>query len=236
MEFNEKDAEVVKLLTQLKNAEGGYPVEMMALRRQNYMKQVAGLGIGLGAAGALKQIVKAGGGSSIPPAASTLLETILIVAIVAEAGAVALINREKFMDLFRTISTQPRVEEVISTPIEAASPLTELVVPITFEPTMTAITVTPAGTPSPVFLFVTSEAASDSEGTTSHQAVSTPNPQDNNGNQYGLTPKPERTVGPGNGSGGGNGGGGNGGGTNRSETNGGGNDNGGQDPPGNKDR
>lgn len=212
MEFNEKDAEVIKLLTQLKNAEGGYPVEMMALRRQSYLKQLAGLGVGLGAAGALKHALKGGGGSAIPPAASTLLETILIVAIVAEAAAVTLINREKLTDLILSISNQPTVEEVVSTPIEMASPLTELVLPTTVEPTVTVttVTVTPLATPSAALLSITSVSGSENQGSTL-QAVSTPNVQENNGNQYGLTPKPERTKDPrGNGDDGDGGNGGNG--------------------------
>lgn len=235
MDFDEKDAEVIKLLTQLKNSEGGYPMEMMVSRRQSYIQQLAGLGIGVGAAGALKEVIKGGGGSAIPPVAGTLLETILIVAIVAEGAAVALMNRDKLTDLLNTITNQPRVEEVVNTPIEAASPFTELVVPTTFEPTMTG-TVTPVGTPSPVFLFVTRDAASDHEDS-SHQAVSTPNPQDDNGNHYGLTPKPERTVGPSNGGSGGNDGGGGGGnndggnGGGSGGGNGGGNNQGGQNRP-----
>jgi hypothetical protein len=198
MEFDEKDAEVIQLLTQLKNVEGGYPVEMMAVRRQRYMKQLAGLGVGLGAADALKHTLRGGGGSAIPPIASTLLETILIVAIVAEAAAVTLINREKLTDLILSISNQPTVEQVVSTPIEIAGPLTELAISTIVEPTVTVttVTVTPLATSSPALLSITSVPGFENGGSTL-QAVSTPNVQDNNGNQYGLTPKPERTKDPG---------------------------------------
>jgi hypothetical protein len=192
MEFDETDNEVIKLLTQLKNAEGAYPAEMMASRRQSYMNQIAGLGIGAGAAGVLKHVVKGGGGSAVPPIASTLLETALIIAIVAEAGAVAFINRQKVSELFRTISAQPKVETV-STPLEIASPLVELKLTSTLYVTETA---TPIGTPSPA-IFSSTTVASDDENTQSNATPSVSN--GNNGNHYGQTPEPSRTKDPGKG-------------------------------------
>lgn len=194
MEFDEKDNQVINILTKLKDAEGGYPVEMMAARRQTYIKQLTAMGIGTGAAAALKSAAKAGGGgSSIPPVASTLLETVLIVAIVAEAAAVAFINREKVNELVRTLSrsNQPTVEEVVNVPDATDLPVVLPEMTLTFELTGTP---TPSGTPTPGLLL----AGESTEDQDSAQANSTPDPNENNGNQYGLTPKPERTKEPGN--------------------------------------
>lgn len=205
MEIDEIDDDVIKLLTKLREAEGNYPVEMMSLRRQGYVKQIAALGIGAGAGAALNAAAKGAGGSSIPPIVSTILETALIVAIVAEAGFVAIINRDRVTELFRTISSQSTTEQV-SPPPDVAAPLIEpSVVVMTAEPTeLVTETSTGVGTPAPAMLFMT-EADNPEDGD-GPQANSTPDPNndndnsDNNGNHYGQTPIPERTKESGGGS------------------------------------
>jgi hypothetical protein len=194
MEFDSKDNEIVKLLTKLKNANGSYPKEMLALRRQGYLKQVAEISGGAALALGLRNTIKTTGGSGGATTAGTLLETLLVVAIVAEASTVAYFYRDKVAELFRNSSNAPRVEEVSNPPV-IPSPIPEF--ELTISPVVTE-TQTPVGTPTPS-LDLAAEATDqgNSQGSGqesgSSQAVSTPNPNENNGNQYGLTPKPERT-------------------------------------------
>jgi hypothetical protein len=194
MEFEEQDDEVIGLLSKLKEIEGTYPPEMMASRRQSFVKEIAALGIGAGAAIALKEGAKAAGGSSIPPIASTIVETALIIAIVAEAGFVAVVNRHKVLDLFRTFSAEPTVEQVTAPPDSSLPLIQPAEINVTVEPTMAAATPGAALTPSPDLLFVTGAAEGAEEaGDAGVQANGTPEPNGNNGNHYGQTPIPERT-------------------------------------------
>lgn len=194
MEFDEKD-EVIQILTKMKNANGAYPPDMLAARRQDYLKQMAELGIGVGAGTALKQALQNGSGASAPAAGplSTLLETVLVIAIVAEAGAVAYINRSKLINLFQSNTKNPTAVEVTTAPA-LISPLIEI--SFTSTPILTE-TVTPIGTPSPS-LLANPLQPTDNSSAAGSQANATPDPTGNNGNQYGLTPKPERTKKPGN--------------------------------------
>ena len=199
MEIDSKDNEVVHLLKKLKEANGGYPQEMFALRRQGYLRQVAEIGGGAGLAWGLRNTIKSAKGSAVPPIAGTLLEALLVVAIVAEAGTVAYFYRDKLADLFQSLSKSPRVEEVSNPPV-VTSPIPEF--ELTVSPVVTE-TETPVGTPSlDLAAQATNQGANQgaNQGSGSGQAVSTPtpNPNDNNGNQYGLTPKPIRTKEPGN--------------------------------------
>jgi hypothetical protein len=207
MEYNPKDIDVIHLLKKLKDSNGVYPQEMLVSRRQGYLKQVAEIGGGAGLAMGLKNTFKNEGGASSAPAAGTLVEALLLVAIIAEAGAVAYFYRDKMSDFFQSISNSPRVEMVTEMPA-AASPMPALdftstpLIAVTGTITETA---TPSGTPTVVFAAEATqrEDGEDGEGSagTTNPSVSTPNPGNNNtnnGNQYGLTPKPERTREPGN--------------------------------------
>ena len=75
MGIDAKDTDVFQLLQKLKEVNGTYPPDLLAERRQGYVKQVAKIGAGAGLAAALKSTVKTaqGTGTGIPPAASTLL-------------------------------------------------------------------------------------------------------------------------------------------------------------------
>ena len=210
MDFSPKDNEVVKLLTKLKNANGAYPQEMLALRRQGYLKQVAELSGGLGLVVGLRNVLKNAGGSRGTTTTGALLETLLVIAIVAEASTVAYFYRDKLAELFRSSSNAPRVEEISNPPVMIESPFPTF--ELTLSPVVTETeTETPVSTPS-LSLELAAEptdqgngqesVAGSEEGSGSNQAVSTPNPNnpnnpndnnDNNGNHYGQTPKPERT-------------------------------------------
>lgn len=217
MDYDEQDIEVIRVLSKLKEAESPYPADMMASRRQRFVKHIAALGLGTGAALAIKEGAKAAGGSSIPPVAGTILETALIVAIVVEASVVAFVHRDKVLDSFRTISGQPTVQQVTDAP-DSSRPLlspTELI-PTAFivtaesvlEPTNVTATATAFETPSPETLVVTDTAPQAGADISGAQVNSTPVPNgnntnnSNNGNHYGQTPLPERTKDNGNNGGG----------------------------------
>lgn len=197
MELDPKDYDVVKLLTKLKTSNGAYPPDLLTPRRQNYLRRVAEIGLGFGVAPGLKTTVrsgeKAGGLSSVT--AGGLIEAALVVAIVAEAGTAAYIYRNRIAEVIQSYASQPQVVEVTSPPETEFSPRLPLVV--SEEPADVSVTPettnTPSGTPVP------GTAANNNQDNQDNQAVSTPDPNDNNGNQYGLTPKPDRTIEPGGG-------------------------------------
>jgi hypothetical protein len=203
MGINTKDTDVLQLLKQLKNANGPYPQELLAARRQGYLKQVAEISGGVGLAAALRTTVKSAQGSGSLPAAGTLLEGLLVVAIVAEASTVAYFYRDKIRDLYQSITNSPRVEEVSSPPV-LPSPIADFEFTVTPMPTGTVtVTETPVITPSLLSGQPTQnngngtgEGTSASASGSTSEAVATEEPHEDNGNHYGLTPKPERTIEP----------------------------------------
>ena len=206
MAFDQQDVDIFQLLKKLKHANGAYPQDLLASRRQMYLKQVAEFGGGVGLAAALKTTAKnAGKAVGLPPAAGTLLESLLAVAIVAEAGTVTYLYRDKIKELFQSITNSPKVEQVTNPPV-LSSPIPGVEISLSLTPVASdteAITETaiPDVTPSLLAEQPTNGATSQGSSTTdgdSH-AVSTPAaPQDNNGNHYGQTPRPQRTKDPGN--------------------------------------
>ena len=231
MENLPEEEKVVDLLKKMKTSNGGYPSDMLAARRRTYLKQMANVGLGIGIGAGLKAAAKGAGNGA--GAATTVtgkvLEIALVAAIALEAGTAAYLYRDKIAEAVRSYINQPAAQEVVSSASEdtAAEPtVTEFLV--TPSP---AASGTPTGTPSGTPSSSTSVADSnnqnnDSSGgaNTSINANATPKPGGNQGNQYGLTPKPVRTKddtgGGGNNSGGG---GGSGGGGNNSGGGGGGN-------------
>jgi hypothetical protein len=227
MRSNVQDQEIVRLLTRLKEAERGYPEDLLAARRKHYLEQIGTVGVGLGAAKAVSEAMK---NAKSPPVStsstvtSTLLETVLVVAIVAEAGAVAFLYRDRVADFLRTFNSSARVEEVTPLPVFAASQVsaaatstigststpgvTNTVVMTTISPSPTGTAAGTTETPAPGDIvedinpapgLPTQAVVTQAPPT---QVVSTPVPDDDNddnGNHYGQTPKPERTIEPGNG-------------------------------------
>ena len=213
MEYDEIDSEVVRLLASLRETGSSYPTALLAARRERFVKQIAAFGFGVGAAIVLKETAKAVGGSSIPSVVSTILETALVVAIVAEAGYVAIVHREKILDWFRTISLEPAVEVVATAPDSKDLPGELPVTGPTFVPTIaepvvtvtaTATVVIPPTPPLPVMTVTVNPAAPGGTGDNgdSVQGISTPQPHEDNGNHYGQTPRAERTRQSGGGGGG----------------------------------
>ena len=212
MGINAKDTDVFQLLQQLKDVNGTYPPELLAIRRQGYLKQVAEIGAGAGLAAALKSTVKTaqGTGTGIPPAASTLLESLLVAAIVVEAGTVTYFYRDRLADLYNKITKSPKVEEVANPPV-TPSPFAAANIEFTVTPVFTVTgTVTPISTPSVLAELPTDQQPNGSQSDTNQTtiqsgspAISTPDPNvndpnGNNGNHYGQTPIPVRTKEPGN--------------------------------------
>ena len=200
MGIDAKDNEVLQLLKKLKDANGAYPQDLLALRRQTYLKQVAEIGGAAGLAVGLKTAVKAGKAGSVSSATGTFLEGLLVVAIIAEASTMAYFYRDKISQFFQNFSNQPKVEEVSNPPV-IPSAIVE-VVPTGATPVVTVTgTATPVVTPSLMAVQPTSSSGGNTTGTTAggggSQAVATAEPNGKNGNQYGLTPKPERTKDPG---------------------------------------
>ena len=189
MELNPQDQKVIDLLSKLKDSNGAYPSDILASRRQNYLKQIANVGLGIGIGAGLKNAAKNGNGSgAVATVTSKILEGALIAAIAIEAGTAAYLYREKIADAVRNYTGSSNVQEVASPSNDDTSLSSELV-EITESPSVTVVT--PSGT------VITSATpvpgvAGDNNGT-NVSANATPNPSGNNGNQYGLTPKPERT-------------------------------------------
>ena len=205
MAFDPKNTDVFQLLEKLKGANGAYPPDLFAARRQGYLKQIAQIGGGAGLALALKETAKAakGVGTGLPSAAaSTVLEAILVVAIVAEAGAVGYFYRDKLVELYQRLtgSGSPKVEQVVNPPVPA-SPIPG--VELTPTPVMTE-TATPTDSATAFVEQATHSGTGGQAGPSqdaSQPAVSTPAASENNnnkGNHYGNTPIPERTKDPGN--------------------------------------
>jgi len=190
MELDPQEQIIFDLLAKLKNADGSYPKKLMASRRHIYLDQIANIGLGLGIGAGLQNVAKASkSGASRPPVsaipASSLFETILVAAIIMEAGIAAYTYRDKFAELFTSFSSAPNVEEVApQTAIE--SPLPEIIMSeslsATETPTVTSsITLT---TPS------TGEQPAGNGTSGENIATATPSPNDNNGNHFGQTPRP----------------------------------------------
>ncbi len=141
MEYDPKDNEVIHLLKKLKDSNGAYPSEMLALRRQGYIKQVAQIGAGAGLAFGLRNIARGGqGAAGLSSTAGTFVEALLVVALVAEAGAVTFFYRSKLAEFFRSVTNSPHVQEVSGPPVPS-SPIPEM----TLTPSP-AITLTGTGT------------------------------------------------------------------------------------------
>jgi hypothetical protein len=191
MGFDAQDKEIVRLLTKLKDTDGKYPPDLLAARRHGYLRQMGQMALGIGVGAGLKNAVKSGKTPVLSSATSTVLESALVVAIVAETGTVAYFYRDKLSDFFQTITNEAR--EVTPPPVSTElgiqgvtrSPAVTATLPsltLSVSPTGTELTGTPV--PGPV-----------EDGNTIN-VDSTPAPNGNNGNHYGQTPKPQRTKEP----------------------------------------
>ena len=195
MGFDTQDKEIVRLLTKLKDADGKYPTDLFAARRQRYLKQMGQIGLGMGVGAGLKNAGKVGKAPALASTTSTILESALVVAIVAETGIVAYFYRDKLAEIVQKITKESRVQEVATSPspvhagqvIQGVNPSPAIIstlpsTTLSASPTI----IEPSSTPIPNLV----------EQNNSVNASSTPSPNVNNGNHYGQTPKPQRTKEP----------------------------------------
>ena len=209
MELYSDDKRVFELLSKLKNSNGTYPSDILAARREAYLKQVANVGLGIGIGTGIKNFLK-NSSSNVGTAATVtvtgkILEAALIAAIAIEAGTIAYVYRDKIADLIRTYTGSSNVQEVASPSTDTSSPSFELIA-TTEAPSITVTTpsgtvIVTAGTPSPEVAGnnntgtpspeVAGDNSNNNDSNVGVNATSTPN--GNNGNHYGQTPKPEQT-------------------------------------------
>ena len=198
MGFDAQDKEIVRLLTKLKDTDGKYPPDLLASRRQHYLKQMGQIGLGMGIGAGIKNAGKA---PALSATTSTILESALVVAIVAEVGTVAYFYRDKLTEIVQTITTESRVQEVTTSPspVQAGQEIQGV------NPSPAIISTLPSATlsASPTIVESSSTPIPDVvEQNNSVSASSTPAPNVNNGNNgtngnhYGQTPKPQRTKEP----------------------------------------
>lgn len=204
MEFDPEDQDIIQLLTKLREAEAKYPEELMAARRQSYLKRMGEIGLGIGAERGMEEAAKDVKTSTVSSATSTLVETVLVIAIIAEALTVGYFYRDKLADLVRTITAEARVQGVTPPPavptslgIQAITSSPALISTIPSAATLTIsaeIPIITTGTPLP---GVVDNNSIDNTGVNLLNATPAPNgingSNTNNGNHYGQTPKPERT-------------------------------------------
>jgi hypothetical protein len=203
MQFDPEDQEIIRLLTKIKEAEGAYPEHMLVARRRSYLKRMVEISLGIPPEPVIDKAAKEVKPSQISPATSTLVETALVVAIIAEASTVAYFYRDQLADFFRRTSVEPRVQEVTPPPVVptaleiqeiAPSPALSVTAPSAATwspPTPTGITVTPTGTPLPGVIPGVVDTINTVTPGEANLLNATPGPND--GNHYGQTPKPERT-------------------------------------------
>ncbi|HXD12388.1 MAG TPA: hypothetical protein VN653_20125 [Anaerolineales bacterium] len=197
MEPESNDEKVVQLLSKLKNADRGYPSDMLASRRQNYLKQVANIGAGIGLGTGIKHTAKNGNGAGATASiTSKILESALVAAIAIEASTAAYLYRDKIADAVNAYlyseniqHVAPPSDNVAATDIGATDPVAVEIVDPTY-----SLTSTPSGTPSVTPSGTLSQdLAGNNNSNTGISANSTPDPGGNNGNHFGQTPKPVRT-------------------------------------------
>ncbi|RPJ24691.1 MAG: hypothetical protein EHM33_16980 [Chloroflexi bacterium] len=189
MEFDPQDQDIIRLLTKLKGADGEYPENMLVARRRSFLKLMTEIELGIHSNKGGKKPTENTKTPSTSPFASKLLETALIVAIVAETSVMAYFYRDKLADFFHMITTASRVEEVTPPSMPTSLPIQE----VSPSPAITATTI--AASPTRITDTSTSRPIPDAANNTPgvNQLSATPHPNGNNGNHYGQTPKPERT-------------------------------------------
>jgi len=193
MGFDAQDKEIVRLLTKLKDTDGKYPPDLLVARRQGYLKQMGQIGLGIGVGAGIKNAVKGGKAPAFSSAASTILESALVLAIVAESGTVAYFYRDKLADIFKTIAKDAGVQEVTPPPVHTEPGIQG----VTPSPAVTATLPSVTLSVSPTGTELTSTLVPGVvENNNTISADSTPAPNGNNGNHYGQTPKPQRTKEP----------------------------------------
>ena len=189
------DKDVLQLLTKIKMSDSHYPQDMIESRRDMFTKQAAALAVlkkaglnGTNETGASQTATTATttssstttgiGGMSV----GKLLETLLVIAIVAEAGVATYVYREKIAEFFSS-TFGPKVEQVSNPGNNSSDTIAE-----TVEETATA-TETPL---PPGYTPSATQADNNGNGSGNTKAESTPEPDDGNGLHLGQTKQPSQ--------------------------------------------
>lgn len=198
MDFDPEEQEIIDLLTKLRNQGGTYPKKLLTNRRQVFLGQMASVGMGLGVGERIKPPASPPKTGMFPHlsglSASSLIETILILAIVVQASVVAYAYRDKLVDIINTLSaSSPSIPTDDYIPVTGASP-TETAA---FDTPTSTISETPTASPSSTMTPLPPTSMDNHSINPNNNDTSpgvTPRPTNgNNGNHYGQTPKPERT-------------------------------------------
>ena len=209
MGFDTQDKELVRLITKLKEADGKYPPDLLAARRQRYMKQMGQIGLGVGLGAGIKNAARSGKTPALSSTTSTIIESALVAAIVAETGAVAYFYRDKLAEIIRSATEDSRTQEVLSSPFPTTK-AEQTVHGIVPSPAVISTDPSPTLSASPTAVELSSTPVPGAvEQNNTIIASSTPAPNEsndsindgnngNNGHHYGQTPKPERTKEPNN--------------------------------------
>jgi len=197
------DKDVLQLLTSIRNSENNYPQDMIESRRDMFTKQAAAMAVlmkaginganttGTGQAASTASTTSSGatvgiGGMSM----GTLLETLLVIAIVAEAGVATYVYREKIAEFFNS-TFGPKVEQV-SNPINDSPDTIASNETSTAETSTGTVTVTE----TPLHPGYTPPAqANDNNGSGdagNAQITSTPDANNGNGLHLGQTQQPSK--------------------------------------------
>jgi len=184
MEFGPEEKKIVDLLAKLKKNEGNYPGNLLESRRQAYLSQIASIGAGVGIGAGIKTVTKTpkagvtGHLSTI--SAGTLVEAVLVVAIVVQASFVVYNYRDRIAGFFRSLAAGSPVEEGVPA-LQTVPAAPGIVVSDTL-----AVTGSSTDIPS---VTVTVEPPLSESGSGSQGAAVTETPQPGNpGHHYGQTP------------------------------------------------
>jgi hypothetical protein len=193
MKNRTSEKEILDLLASLKQTKNQYPPELMKSRREAFARQAASVVTGMHAAGVKPELSGAGqtaaGATGFGTSIGSLLETILIIALVVEAGIATYIFRDKIADLIGSIIS-PRVEQVVTPVDSSSSPAGNIPTMVNVTSSASpAITLTVTSIPS-ITLPAGSQINNGNNNGDSSQAVSTPEPNGNNGLHLGQTKQP----------------------------------------------
>jgi len=198
MGFDAQDKEIVRLLTKLKETDGKYPPDLFAARRQSYVKRMGEVSMDLGAGLKIKNALNNVKTPTFSSATNYVLESALLVAIVAETGTVAYFYRDQLAGFVKKVIGQAYVQQVTPSPalveqeIQGVTP--SRAVPSTLPSvTLSASPTEPEATITPIPEVVNDDNPSNTQTSITLSAQSTPAPDEDNGHHYGQTPKPERT-------------------------------------------
>ena len=117
METPSNDNQVIDLLEKIKKIEAVYPTEILTARRQNYLEQVANIGLGARLSAGIKNTVKGGNGTvASVTVTGKILETVLAAALILETGTVAYLYRDKIADIVKTYMAPTQAQEATPPP------------------------------------------------------------------------------------------------------------------------